>query len=1417
MPPKQTTVVTRASPIGMTEFAYNSETASIDWSRWIKRFEIYLLVQGIDRSSGEDRALALQHLLFLGGPKVFDIYDSIVPTDSDHPTTYEQLKTACLASFTYSNPMVDSILFRAAKQMPSENLNDWATRLKSLGIKAAITADTLESEVLKVITQNTTDIEVRLKGLDKAMKLATLLEWSTAQRHKNICAQALENQAAAFNVNAIEQQQPYKRPPYKPTTPNTSNKTCNNCGYAYPHAKQCPAKGQMCKKCGKANHFARVCRSDMTQNRNQRPPYKPNRSPASNQDIRTISSMDTSLLQNLFNDWYEQKLNDSNVITDNHDEDQASMNMISTSPIWKTTTTKPLPRAYIKVGETKFLHLLDSGSNINVLSRRAYEALLIKPYLRASQINAFAFLSSTKIPILGEMTLTINHDGNYAKIIYQVIDGQSENILGFAAIENLKLITMNVKLVPHIMTAPKIANIDIDWKDPIKCFPTLFTDKIGKLNTHLINLEVRNDVKQVQQPSYPVPYHLKELFLAKLNLLESNNIISKAKQGEKITWLSPAHPVAKFDSLGNLTDVRVTCNNKQINKALILQKRHIPSLPEILYGLNDVDVFSKLDFKEAFNQLVLNDESRTLTGMTTEYGIYFWNCLNMGLAISSEIFQQTMHTFLGNIPGVRVVHDDVLVATKGVELHKIALQACLNKIREIGMTLNKLKCKFFVNTVEFFGMVISKYGVRLKKDKIADLLNAEEPKTLNELQSFLGLSGYFKSRTPKQSEINAPLRRLLTRNKKFDKLSQEEKTAFNRLKTEVQDSLDHFDRHKATHLHTDAGPDGCSAFLLQNKMLRQNEYNFNPTTYDDLDHKLIKCDSHSYSEAEANYSQVEKEAFACVWAIKLNHNYLYGRPFTCHTDALAVKRIFEEDKIRKRIPLRFVRWKSEIAAYNVTFVHRAGVNNIADFLSRRFKREKSQPLSLREINIIQYDATSNWPTIISIEQLVRATKEDASIQNAIENVHHYRMPKKDILKPYAEFWHELRVTPNKLLIRNDQIIVPTSLQQQVIREAHDSHQGSTKTIRFLRSFCWFPNMALKVEQVVKDCWPCQTNTNNKTQEPLLPTQMIPEIWHTIAIDFGSMSPTGEYNLNFKDENTRRIVIEHTNRLTSEAAIVASKAVFEREGTPKVVKTDNGPAFISAQWNNFAKKVGFHHRKITPLHPRANGMIEVTMKLNNKAIRIAKTTNGNWKNILKKLVDQYNSTPHTATKFAPNALAKKQVNFNILPTFTKPIPHEEMMKQAMANDAKYKLTMKTYTDKRNHAKPHKLQLNDPVLHHWLRPTKYTPLLNPKPYRVENVNRSMITARNDEHSITRNSSHFKKITEKCYEQATNTTQQQDKMVWMPKYIATTAPNTPTSPIPITPLSMPTPILRPQPTTTTTNTPTIAPRYNFRIRKA
>ena len=139
--------------------------------------------------------------------------------------------------------------------------------------------------------------------------------------------------------------------------------------------------------------------------------------------------------------------------------------------------------------------------------------------------------------------------------------------------------------------------------------------------------------------------------------------------------------------------------------------------------------------------------------------------------------------------------------------------------------------------------------------------------------------------------------------------------------------------------------------------------------------------------------------------------------------------------------------------------------------------------------------------------------------------------------------------------------------------------------------------------MITRCYQCQiSNTDNK-QEPVKPSE-IPEIaWHTL--DFGGPYPDGHYNLVVIDKRTRfPPVVEQTTSTSCRTTCDRLRKIFANHGIPERLESDNGPPFQSAEFAEFAKEMGFHHHRITPEHPRANGEAESFMKVLNKTEQIA---------------------------------------------------------------------------------------------------------------------------------------------------------------------------------------------------------------------
>ena len=180
--------------------------------------------------------------------------------------------------------------------------------------------------------------------------------------------------------------------------------------------------------------------------------------------------------------------------------------------------------------------------------------------------------------------------------------------------------------------------------------------------------------------------------------------------------------------------------------------------------------------------------------------------------------------------------------------------------RKAGLKLGKDKCSFMVPSVIYLGHKIDAEGVHPVQDKIKAIQEASAPKTVNELKPYLGLLNYHKFFPKLFSEI-APLYALLRKDCKW-KWTKLEQEAFQTSKDLLLSSqlLVHFDPTKEHILACDASGYGICA-VLAHRMPDNSE-------------KLIGYVSRILSTAEKNYSQMEKEALACVFGVKrFTHTY----------------------------------------------------------------------------------------------------------------------------------------------------------------------------------------------------------------------------------------------------------------------------------------------------------------------------------------------------------------------------------------------------------------------------------------------------------------------------------------------------------------------------------------------------------------
>ena len=187
-----------------------------------------------------------------------------------------------------------------------------------------------------------------------------------------------------------------------------------------------------------------------------------------------------------------------------------------------------------------------------------------------------------------------------------------------------------------------------------------------------------------------------------LEILEHEGIIKKVEG--TTPWVSPVVVVPKPQ---DSEAIRLCIDMRMANRAIIREQHVTPLIEEIVQDLNGATVFSKLDLQSAYNQLELDEDSRSITTFCTHEGLRRYTGLNFGTCSAAEICQNIISQVLSDIPNARNISDDVLMFGHSQADHDAALEAVMKRFHEKNLTLNQSKCAFGKSEINFFGLVFS--------------------------------------------------------------------------------------------------------------------------------------------------------------------------------------------------------------------------------------------------------------------------------------------------------------------------------------------------------------------------------------------------------------------------------------------------------------------------------------------------------------------------------------------------------------------------------------------------------------------------------------------------------------------------------------------------------------------------------------
>ncbi|GBL99711.1 Uncharacterized protein K02A2.6 [Araneus ventricosus] len=227
---------------------------------------------------------------------------------------------------------------------------------------------------------------------------------------------------------------------------------------------------------------------------------------------------------------------------------------------------------------------------------------------------------------------------------------------------------------------------------------------LGEFPGKPYHIEIKSEIKPVINAPRRVPQYLHKELEKTLNELVQLGIVSPVNKPTE--WLNSLVIVEKTNG-----KLRICLDPRNLNKAIKREHYVIPSVDEIISRLEGKQCFSVLDLKEGFWQVPLDKDSAELCTFNSPFGRYKFNRLPFGICSAPEVFQKKNQKLFGDIKGIEIYFDDLIIAGKNKEEHDKILVEVLERAKENNIKFNPNKFQFRIEEVIYMGLLESKDGI----------------------------------------------------------------------------------------------------------------------------------------------------------------------------------------------------------------------------------------------------------------------------------------------------------------------------------------------------------------------------------------------------------------------------------------------------------------------------------------------------------------------------------------------------------------------------------------------------------------------------------------------------------------------------------------------------------------------------------
>ena len=691
---------------------------------------------------------------------------------------------------------------------------------------------------------------------------------------------------------------------------------------------------------------------------------------------------------------------------------------------------------------------------------------------------------------------------------------------------------------------------------------------------------------------------------------------------------------------------RVVHAYNKLNTATIPAQTPIPRKDVLLNSMGKSTIFSALDLKDGYYQVLMRESDVAKTAVSTPSGMLWeWLVMPQGLKNAPATFNRVVaHVMRQHRAYAPHYFDDVFVHSRAedglsaIESHKRHLDAVLQTLKDAQLYVNLQKCVIGVPEIPVLGCIVGTHGVRADPDKVKSVKEWPIPRHVKDLRQFLGLANYLHKYSKNYAEQTKPLSDLLKKDTEWVWLKEQE-DAFTSVKQSLVEApvLALPDADKPFSVVCDA-----SNFAIGSALMQKDD--------DGVD-RVISYQSRLLKAAELNYPVHDKELLSIKYAlVKFRVHLLGTEPFVVYTDHASLRTAINSPHLSPRM----ARWLTFFSEFNFKVEYKPGKSNVlADALSRRpdfeVRHQESvssakaqfQPSTLAAMKA--YHVTSSLAS-----EIKESYSQDDHCRLLLDHFGGRKVSLPSHLKAklnrfsYSDglLWHQLSpCDPLRIYVPHD-----TDLKLMILHELHDApssgHLGREKTFLRVSEEFWWPHLYRWVANYIRSCEQCQRiKPAPSSSAPLKPLPIPTNCWKSVSLDFMFGMPPDHKGRTglvvFVDRLSKMVHLApcKTSITGKEAALLFLDHVYRLHGMPESIVSDRDPRFTSGFWRHVFELLGSKLHMSTADHPQTDGQTERANRVVADVLRTIATPK-EWSKQLPFVEFAINNSVHASTGETP---------------------------------------------------------------------------------------------------------------------------------------------------------------------------------------